>query len=365
MPTVPHLDLAVIGGGPAETAAAITAARAGAKVALFESRTFPRHKVCGEFISAEALEVLASLLQDEPRATTVVAEAPVVDSTRLFFGHRMIEVKVSPPGISVTRHALDALLWEAAKRAQVEVHCNCGVTSCNGVAPYLVQSTSGRYLAKAAIIAAGRWSQFAADRTIPAGPRWIGLKAHFREANPPRSSDLYFFEQGYCGVQPVAGDVVNACAMVRADCATSLQQVFTLHQSLAARAARWPALPQQVTTSPLIYREARPVHNNLIFVGDAAAFIDPFVGDGISIALQSGRLAAECLGKFLSGERSSVDAITAYQEAYAAQFAPLITMAARVRSLFSLPAIAKPPVFELLRLPGLIPYVIRKTRRAR
>ena len=103
----------------------------------------------------------------------------------------------------------------------------------------------------------------------------------------------------------------------------------------------------------------------MLFVGDAAAFIDPFAGDGISIALRSGRVAAECLREFLLGRSSLASAVAAYQQEYDRQFAPLISAAARVRSLFSLPAIAKPAVFELLRLPGLIPYMIRKTRRAK
>ena len=102
----------------------------------------------------------------------------------------------------------------------------------------------------------------------------------------------------------------------------------------------------------------------MMFVGDAAAFIDPFAGDGISIALRSGRVAAECLRDFLLAEDSLDDAVAAYQVDYSTQFAPLISAAARVRSLFSLPTVAKPAVFELLRLPGLLPYLIRKTRRA-
>jgi flavin-dependent dehydrogenase len=153
--------------------------------------------------------------------------------------------------------------------------------------------------------------------------------------------------------------------MVRSDCATSLEEVLKLHPKLADRAANWRAIMQPVSTAPLIYREPQPVRGNTIFVGDAAAFIDPFAGDGISIALRSGQVAAECLSEFLRGRSSLVGAVAAYQQEYDMQFAPLISAAARVRSLFSLPAIAKPAVFELLRLPGLIPYMIRKTRKAR
>ena len=116
----------------------------------------------------------------------------------------------------------------------------------------------GAYTAKALIVAAGRWSQFTADRTLPPGPKWIGVKAHFREIGAEPSTDLYFFENGYCGVQPVAADVVNACAMVRSDHATSLEEVFGLHPKLAERAAGWQAVTQPISTAPLVYREPQP-----------------------------------------------------------------------------------------------------------
>jgi flavin-dependent dehydrogenase len=94
-------------------------------------------------------------------------------------------------------------------------------------------------------------------------------------------------------------------------------------------------------------------------------FIDPFAGDGISIALRSGRVAAQCICNFLMGPAALSEAVNLYQQEYSRQFAPLLSAALRVRYLLSLPPFAQSAVFELLRLPGLIPYIIRKTRRAR
>ena len=64
-----HFDVAIAGGGPGGCSAAITAARSGMRVLLLDSSAFPRHKVCGEFFSAESLRLLAALLTDgEPNA---------------------------------------------------------------------------------------------------------------------------------------------------------------------------------------------------------------------------------------------------------------------------------------------------------
>ena len=359
-----QLDLAIIGGGPAGTAAAITAARLGAKVGLFEARDFPRHKVCGEFVSAESLNVLRGLLAGVPEAAGVLGSAPVLAQTRFVFGRRMIERQVSPPALSITRFAMDALLWQAAQDAGVDTQPDCEVFTVEGEGPFTLLTSCGTYVARALIVAAGRWSQFTSDRSLPAGPKWIGVKAHFRAPQTPASTDLYFFEHGYCGVQPIGDGMVNACAMVRSDVATSLEGVFAQNPLLAARTREWQLAAPAVSTAPLVYRQAQPVRGNLIFAGDAAAFIDPFAGDGISIALHSGKLAAECLRETVAGRLPLEDAIAAYHHEYNRQFVPLLAAAARVRSLFSLPEGVKPLAFELLRLPGLISYLMRKTRRS-
>ncbi len=355
-------DLAIVGAGPAGSSAAITAARLGARVVLLEARDFPRQKVCGEFVSAEALGVLTGLLRDLPSAKTMFERAPAIGRMRLLFGSRIVEASVSPPALSIPRYDLDWQMWEAAQHARVETRANWEVSASEGDGPFRLQAPSGEITARALIVAAGRWSQFTPDRTLPPGPKWIGLKAHFRETDPSPCTDLYIFRDGYCGVQPIAEDMVNACAMVRSDKATSLPEVFRLHPQLSRRSASWSAVTQPVSTAPLIYRLPQPVCGNTVMAGDAAAFIDPFVGDGISIALRGGEVAARCICQFLLGTSTLADAVASYEREYSSQFAPLLLAASRVRSLFSLPEVTKPLVFELLRFPGLIPFLIRKTR---
>jgi flavin-dependent dehydrogenase len=355
-------DLAVIGGGPAGSAAAITAARLGARVVLLEAGEFPRQKVCGEFVSAESLDVLRDLLRGLTLAAPVLCDAPVINSTRLFVGKRVVKARIVPAALSIPRYEMDFLLWQAAVRAGVSTHSSCEVRNITGEGPFAVTAASADISAKCVIVAAGRWSRFKPAMRIPDGPKWIGLKAHFREEGPSRSTDLYFFDRGYCGVQPVAEDIVNACAMVRSDRATSLEQVLKLHPALAECSRNWQPLFDPVSTAPLIYRVPEPVRGNLIFVGDAAAFIDPFVGDGISIALRTGCLAARELMPAIHERQSLTTSIIRYKGLYNDQFAPLIRAAARIRTLLSCP----PPIMAvglpLLRLPGVLPFIIRKTR---
>jgi flavin-dependent dehydrogenase len=363
MPGQPtSFDLAVIGGGPAGTAAAITAARLGAKVVLLEAGTFPRQKVCGEFVSAESLGILRNLLGEVPEAAKVLSIAPSIDQTRLWFRGRFIHAKVDPPGLSISRYDLDALLWKAAELAGVCTLANHEVLSAEGSEPTRIVTGEETFKAAAVIVAAGRWSRFTPNGSVPPGPKWLGIKAHFREGVPPSSTDLYFFQGGYCGVQAVGENAVNACAMVRSDYATSLAKVFTLDPALAERSQSWRQITPITTTSPLIYRQPTPIACGHMLVGDAAAFIDPFVGDGISIALTSGSMAATILQRSFDGAASLEFAGACYKSEYESTFTPSLGAASKLRKLMFWPRPLQIAVFEILRTPGILPHLIRRTR---
>src|SRR5258708_35535799 len=99
-------DVAVVGGGPAGSAAAITARRAGARVLLIERGKFPRQKVCGEFVSSEALGLLRGLL-DEHFGTPLFDSAVGIDSARIFLDGHIVTAKISPPAKSIPRFDMD------------------------------------------------------------------------------------------------------------------------------------------------------------------------------------------------------------------------------------------------------------------
>jgi flavin-dependent dehydrogenase len=354
--------LAVVGGGPAGASAAITAARNGASVVMFDSSEFPRQKVCGEFVSAESLGVLRELLRGHERADEILRDAPVIARARIFASGRTAETSIEPGGLSIPRTVLDLLLWQCAQQAGASAHSRCEVLALIGRGPFTLTTSQGEFSAKAVILCTGRWSRFSDLATVPAGPKWIGVKAHYRERDPAQSTDLYFFDHGYCGVQPVAPDTVNVCALVRSDSATSLESVLTRSPQLRARAVGWERITAPVTTAPVLYRRPICLQDNMLLAGDAAGFIDPFAGDGISLALRTGKTSAECLRTFVAGEASLDVACRKYEAVYRQQFAPLIAASTRVRTLVSLPEIARSVALQMLRIPGVLPYVIRKTR---
>ena len=257
------------------------------------------------------------------------------------------------------------------------------VQSIAGTGPFQIVTTAGEFEGKSLVNASGRWSNL----KIPPSPgnhegihevarneKWLGIKAHFAEEvtdlrSTAPSVDLYFFNGGYCGVQPVQvrGEKsvrrVNASAMVRADVATNLEEVLARHPVLQERSRGWTSLSDPVSTSPLIFRDPQPEYERVLMAGDAAGFVDPFVGDGISLALRSGALAASCLGPFFAGKTSLSEAATNYRQRYGQTLLPVFRASSKIRQMLKFPqAIRKPLLMVLEKTPAITRYAVRKTR---
>jgi len=341
-------DLAVIGGGPAGCAAAITAARAGKRVLLAEKGRYPRHRVCGEFISPESHSVLLGLLGFR---RPLLKSPPQIMGARMFVDGNCLEFRLPEPGWSIPRHDLDYALWQVASEAGAD---------CRNVTVQSIKASSlkieDREISVSAVInASGRWSNLRRASLVEHGPRWIGIKAHFAGEHAPPSTDIYFFDGGYCGVQPISPDRLNASAMVRADAATSLEEVFACHPQLWLRSRAWEQFTETVTTSPLVHASPEPVSGGVLNAGDAAAFIDPFTGDGISLALRTGVLAAECANKG-GPER--------YAREYHARFSRAFQTAAFTRKLSRSPETIRRLAAFAFRSEVIRGWALKQTRGA-
>jgi flavin-dependent dehydrogenase len=261
-------------------------------------------------------------------------------------------------------------LWESCEESGVELRDDTAASAVNlSHQRFQVAAARNIFESRALANASGRWSFLTSsqNRARAAKERWIGLKAHFREPSPSPSVDLYFFEGGYCGVQPVArasGEgVINACAMARSDVATDLEHVLRLHPALRSRSASWEPMMDHISTAALVFHDPEPLRDGIIQVGDAATFVDPFVGDGISLAIRSGVLAGDCLGQFFRGRCSREQASEAYAREYKRSLSGVFRASSYLRSLLGWPAAArKPALWFLQRSPGLAKRLVRMTR---
>jgi flavin-dependent dehydrogenase len=265
----------VLGGALAGCAAAITLRQHGRPVTIIEKSAFPRHKVCGEFLSPETARIFAALGVDPE--FQAAAPAPIRRAL-LHFGATAKQFHLPETAYGLSRYALDALLLNAA------VAQGAAVTRDAPLAP-----DSGLR-----IITTGRKAR------APKGARQFGFKAHF-EGPANDAVELYFFRGGYVGVNPVEGGRTNVCGLARDEL---LKQDGRF--DAGALAEEIPALRQRLGglrpvfdwmyVGPLVYanRFHEPPPDNEYFAGDALSFIDPFTGSGMLGALSTGRLAGQC-----------------------------------------------------------------------
>jgi len=360
-------DLIVIGAGPAGCATAITAAGSGAKVLLLERGRFPRHKVCGEFVSAESLQLLERLLNTEDHK--LISGAPRIARGRIFADGAEISTEIRPAAASITRFDLDAALWRSCLEHGVGARANSPVKAVEGAGPFSISTENEVFEAQSVVNATGRWSNLTAmaGHTQTSAERRIGVKAHFHEPSPAASVDLYFFEGGYCGVQPIGHHngfgIVNACAMVSARCATTITDVLQLHPGLKERSRHWQPLTQAVTTSPLVFHPPAPLAAGMLQVGDSATFVDPFIGDGISLALRGGVLAAESLVPFFRGDRSLSEARAEYAKCYQQRLSHVFRASSMLRDVLGWPRVIRRPLLWLVqKAPSVTKRLVKMTR---
>lgn len=339
---------------------------------LLEKGSFPRHKVCGEFVSGESLQLLNSLLANSLETRRLLDRVPRIDGVRLFIDGHTVQVPINPDAASLARYDMDAALWQAATASGVETRTDSPVLEVAGRGPFQVRTKTGSITARAVIDTAGRWSNLT-ERPLhlASAPKWIGLKAHFAEESPAPTTDLYFFEGGYCGMQPVplgeepATSRIVVCSMVRAEVATRLQDVFQLEPRLLQRSRKWTQLSEPISTAPLLFRRPVPVRDGVLRAGDAAGFVDPFVGDGISLALRGGALATQSLLSFLRGESSLEDATAEYIRSYAESIAPVFRASSFLRGMLALPLIVRQPLLGMLETFPALPRLMMNQTRSR
>ena len=296
-------EVLVLGGGVAGCAAAIALARKGQRVTLIEREPTSRHKVCGEFLSGEALEDLHTLGID-----VALLGAVPIDSVRLAAARRAAHAPLPFLAASLTRKALDTALIAEAIAAGVRVERGRGVESLGRTASNAWEATlddGATFEAPTVFLATGKHDLRGHLR--PKDPkRWVAFKMYFRlapaqAADLARASELMLFPGGYGGIQPVEGGIANFCCVVQQRYLTraghrwekflaKMQQDCPHLAMRLAGAEPLLAKPIAITHIPYGYIR-RTTENGLYCIGDQAAVIPSFTGDGISIALHTARCA--------------------------------------------------------------------------
>ena len=310
-----HHKVLILGGGVAGCAAAIALARKGQQVTLIEREPTPRHKVCGEFLSGEALEDLHLLGIDVASLGAVP-----IDHVRLAAARRAAQAPLPFPAKSLTRKALDTALIAEAIDAGVSVEQGRSVQALVRTESNVWQATlddDTTLQAPTVFLATGKHDLRGHAR--PDDPqRWVAFKMYYRlapaqAAELARASELMLYPGGYGGIQPVELGIANLCCVVqqrylarggnRWESFLAKMQQDCPHLAMRLAGAE-PLLTKPIAITHIPYGYIRRTsEDGLYCIGDQAAVIPSFTGDGISIALHTARCA---VAAYLAAESAPV-----------------------------------------------------------
>jgi len=335
--------ITIIGGGLAGLTLGIALRRAQIPVRLMEAGRYPRHKVCGEFISGLHPSALSSLGLDG-----LFADAPRHRSVSWIQGERAFRRDELPqPAIGLSRYALDQRLAARFEELGGELQTGARFGS--------PEPTEGL------VWSAGRQ---------PVKTTWLGLKAHFSDLHLDADLEMRLGRYAYVGASAVEGDRVNVCGLFRRSESfpTSRQSAlfdYLRHAKLHAFAEKLQQATLHQTSAcsiAAIRFASRAPNNHSIRLGDAYAVMPPFTGNGMSLAIESAIAAAPHLIQYASGHADWDTAVNRVNQALSTRFSRRLSVSGSLHTWLYHPI--GQTGYRLLSAFGLLPFhtLFRLTR---
>jgi flavin-dependent dehydrogenase len=370
IPSGPIVDNLVIGGGLAGSMVAIRLAAAGRSVTLLEKERTPHHKVCGEFLSREAIGYLHQVGVDP-----IALGASTIRSVRLSSKGREFESPLPFTALSLSRFTLDEALLARAQQSGCTVRRGVfvdGLSSDNGLWFARLRDSDPcdqqSFRAQNVFLSTGKhdlrgWSR------APAGQNdLVAFKLHW-QLQPAQTQalrdimELFLFPGGYGGLSLVEGDGSNLCLVVRrgrlravggwpALLAAILLDNPLLRRRLQGAVPLWPR-PMALSSIPYGHLSSHDT-GGLWRLGDQAAVIPSFAGDGMSIALHSAALAAET---YLAGGNPELFSRSLYR-----QLRPGMSLAVIIARVLLSPAGRTLAPGALSFFPSALSWIASRTR---
>ena len=309
-----RLPIEIVGGGVAGLALGLALRRSGVPVTLFESGGYPRHRVCGEFISGLGEDTTASLGLQE-----ILADARQHSVATYHLRDRTLRPFSLPsPALGISRYALDARLATAFAAEGGKLRTNTRADEA--------ESPQGR------VFAGGRRRE---------GPFWVGLKVHLRNLTVVTDLEIHMGERCYIGLSQVESGAVNACGIFAPQDHTErgfdLLLAYLVTAGLAELARRLRAAepdPESFCAVAATLGDRRISASGQIRIGDACATIPPFTGNGLAMALQGAELAVAPLRAYAVGDASWEEAAGVIASAQRARFARRLMLASLIHPFF-------------------------------
>jgi menaquinone-9 beta-reductase len=358
----------IIGGGLGGLVAAHQLAKQNRKVLLIEKKAYPFHRVCGEYISNEVKRFLLAegLFPAELNPT----EIKKFRLTSLY--GKVAEMNLDMGGFGISRFAFDQFLYQKAIEMGAEFLLQTQVEDYS----YNVKSDSfeielnrGEKLQCRNLIGAfGKRSKIdkVMDRSfMQIRTPFIGVKYHVKTDHESDIVALHNFEAGYCGINKIENDLFNICYLGSKH---QLREFGNIEEMEKAVLYQNPHLKHLFLNSEFLFEKPEvinevnfapklPVENHILMIGDAAGLITPLCGNGMAIAIHTGKLAADAILQQI--HRAAIE--KQYYHHWKINFKNRLWVGRKVQWLFGSKSVSEISVNLIKKSPFVANQILKRT----
>ncbi|WP_411272751.1 NAD(P)/FAD-dependent oxidoreductase [Daejeonella sp.] len=364
-----HKKLIVIGGGLAGLTSAILLQKGGFEVTVFEKKRYPFHRVCGEYISNEALPFLQSLGIN----LSVLGASQINRLSVTTERGKELVAELPMGGFGLSRYRLDKLLFEHAEKLGVTFLFEKVIDIQFKEEFFEITAENGIHHSALAIAAHGKRSnldQKLKRRFFYNRSPFLGVKYHIKTDLPNNLIRLDNFSGGYAGVCKIEDHKFNLCYLSSTANLKNYQGIVEMEENVLHKNPFLRHLfknSEFITEKPEVINEIsfEPktlIDNHLLFCGDSAGMITPLCGNGMAIAIHSAKILSESIIRH--GIEHNFDRLALeqdYSRRWRKEFVWRLRSGRIIQHLFGKPFLSEIAVGALSNLPAINKMIVKKT----
>jgi flavin-dependent dehydrogenase len=362
-------DVLIIGGGLAGLTAALHLLRNGVKVVVIEKSGYPRHKVCGEYISNEILPYLQWLDVD-------ISELQPTDIKNFQFtslSGKAAKAQLPLGGFGISRYTLDHFLYQKAiaKGCTILKETVTDVSFTNDI--FTVRTANHALTTKVVLGAYGKRSnidQVMSRKFIKKKSPWLGVKAHFSGDFPNDLVALHNFKGGYCGISKVENNSINICYLADYRSFKKYKNIEDYQLKVLYKNKYLKSIFENstllfehpLTISQISFDKKQPVENHILMIGDTAGLIHPLCGNGMAMAIHSAKIVAELVLDYYSGKIDSREKLEKnYKQQWKKHFGKRLFIGRILSRVLRNKFVTNVLISIVTSIPPLLPFLIKQT----
>ena len=361
-------DVIIAGGGIGGLINANLLASKGWQVMLFEKKSYPFHRVCGEYVSNE----VAYFLKKIGCYPEELYPAQITRFQLTSTNGQSAEMPLDLGGFGISRYSFDPFLAIQASSRGAEIIENASVQHVQFIEDHFeVKLMNGAvYRSRVVIGAFGKRSNldsFLNRRFFKKRSPYIGVKYHIKGDFENNLIGLHNFHGGYCGISKVEDDTFNLCylslraTMKKLGTVRKLEEKIIMQNPFLNRIFNTATFvfDKPVVINEISFASKEPVSDHILMSGDAAGMITPLCGNGMAMAIHSAAILSEQVHWFLSGKTNRNDLEYRYSLLWRKNFGFRVWAGRQIQKLFGTRVLSNLAV-SLIKNSGLLSGWIMK-----